>query len=140
MDAYKVSAGNLYGAGARAGGQEQRCVAQALPGCQHGGVAADVDRGHGLAQAQFYAGRLVITLFVHEQLFRPGLAPQVLLGKRGSLVRALPLVADQSNFAVKAVFAECLGGLGAGQAGADDEETARVAHMASMPRGCPLAY
>ena len=51
-----------------------------------------------------------------------GLAAQVRLGQRRPLVRPLALVAEQHEAAVEALGAQGLGGLGAGQAGADDDE------------------
>ena len=50
------------------------------------------------------------------------LAAQVALGERRAFVRALTLGADEHDTPVEALRAQRLGGLGAGQAGADDHE------------------
>ena len=68
---------------------------QALAGAQHDRMLSGIDRGHRLAQAQVYPGRVVIALFMDEQLVRPRFAPQVLLGQGRPLVGPLPLFTDQ---------------------------------------------
>ena len=64
----------------------------------------------------------VEALVVDVDLLAAGLAAQVVLGQRRPLVRALVLGADQQQAPVEALCAQGLGGLGAGQAGADDDE------------------
>jgi hypothetical protein len=50
------------------------------------------------------------------------LAAQILLGQHGTLVGPLGLLADQHHPAVEALGAQRLGGLGSGQACADDDK------------------
>ena len=63
----------------------------------------------------------VEALVVDVDLLAAGLAAQVVLGQRRPLVGALVLGADQHEAAVEALGAQGLGGLGAGEAGADDD-------------------
>ncbi len=58
---------------------------------------------------------------VDVDLLAADLSAQVVLRQRRALVGALVFRADQHDAPVEAVLAQRLGGLGAGEAGADDD-------------------
>ncbi len=57
-----------------------------------------------------------------------GFAPQVVLGQRRSLVGTGWFVTDEHDSAIEAFAAQGFGGLGAGQAGAHNDERLRCRH------------
>jgi hypothetical protein len=67
---------------------------------------------------------------VDEDGLALGLAPQVVLGERGSLVRPVRLGADEDDPAVEALLPQGGGRLGPREARADDDVGVVVGHVA----------
>ena len=106
----------------RAGGQDQGAVRQPGAVGQLDLVRSAVDRGHHGAAAQVDVVLGVPRLGVHDRLVELVLAGQVALGQRRPLVGQLVLGGEQGDRSVVALLAERLGGLGPGQAPADDHD------------------
>ena len=106
------------------------------PGASSTSDVVGVDGGDGGRHAQFDVMGFVEVSRVDGGTVEVGLAAQVVLGQRRSLVGADRFVADQNNPAVEAFAAQGLGGLGSGQAGADDHEGVCGRHrMKRYPTG-----
>src|SRR5581483_10638645 len=104
-----------------AGGEQDGVVAQALAALELdlGGLRVEGrDRGR---EAKLDLALGVEVLLVDVGL-AVGLAAQIVLGERRALVGSLRFGADQNDAAVEALLAQGLGRLGAGEAGADDDE------------------
>ena len=78
----------------------------------------------------------VEALVVDEDLVAAGLAAQVVLGQRRALVGTVELGADEHDAPVEALGPQGLGGLGAGQAGADDQERLLRGHGSPRVAAC----
>ena len=108
-----------------------RVVAQPLAVGELDLAAAGVDRGHRGAGSSSIVVLGVEPLRVHVDVLALGLAAQVVLGQRRTLVRALALGADEHDAPVEALLAQRLGGLGAGQARRRRSRTSVSAMVAS---------
>jgi hypothetical protein len=76
----------------------------------------------------------VEALIVHVHLLASHLAAEVVLRKRRALVGPLLLRADEHDAPIEPLLAKRLGGLGAGEARADDHVRSVTAHAGFAPR------
>ena len=136
VDALQLRARQLQPSRARAGGDQQRVVADV------GAVALElhtalgrIDIRHGMTEQQLDLLVLVEGLVLDEQILALGLATQVVLAQRRALVGELRLGADQQNPSVEAALAQLDRRFGACEAGANDHKCL-VAHELLVPDSC----
>ena len=130
----RVGARDGEAARARPGGEQQLVVAERVPSASVDLVRARVDRDdRGMPRAQVDVVLGVPVVGMHERLVEFGLALQVVLGQRRPLVGQVGLGAEERDAAGEALVAQRLDGLGAGQAGSDDDERFGVSAMVLPP-------
>ena len=127
-----VGAGNGDAAGLGPGRQHQRAVRQAGSVCQLDLVGARVDRHDIGAATQLDVVLGVPRLGMHDRSIEVGLAGQVVLGQRRTLVGQLVLGAEEdADRPGVAGVAQRFRGLGSGQPGSHDHDARRcVCHGA----------
>src|SRR5207248_8098495 len=91
-------------------------------------VLVGVERDGGGVGAQFDVVVGVEVLVVEIDLWAGRGAAQVVLGQRRTFVGPFGFLADEHDAAVETFSAERLGGIGAGQAGTDDDEGVGFGH------------
>src|SRR3954471_2831568 len=129
VDAIELRAGDRQAPRLPARGEDEPVVGDPLAGgepCLTNGGLDPVDGGGG---PQLDLVVVVERLGVDASGIALGLAPQVVLGERGSLVGQLGLLADEDDPALEALRAQRLGGLGAGKRGADDQMGLGIGHV-----------
>ena len=136
-DALEVDARDVQAPRLGTGGEEQAVVVDPLATREHDLGGGDVDALRGHAGAQLDLLFRVERLLVHVGLVARRLAAQVILRQRRSFVGTLLLGADEQHAAVEPLLAEGLGGLRAGQAGADDHECLVGGHTQLLLRTDP---
>ncbi len=128
----QIGAGHVEPAGRRAGRQQQPVVRDTVAVGEHHGTVAPIDHLDGGAGPQLHVVCRVPVGVVHEGAVEAGRTQQMGLGQRRPLVWTDRFLADQHNPAIEALAAQRLGGLGAGEPGADDHEL--LSHDA-LPNG-----
>jgi hypothetical protein len=129
MHTVEVGAGHRQPAWRGTGGEEQLVVAQSAPVTGHELVVTAVDRGHHGVESEVHLVLGVPLRRVHVDRVALRAALQVSLGQRWPLVGPVRFGPEQDDASVETVGAQRFGGLGAGQARADDGERAGVAHV-----------
>ena len=114
------------------GRQQQAVVGHSLPVVELDLLLGGQQAHRAAAEVQFDVVLRVEVTVVHVRGLPAGLTAQVLLGQRRPLVGALVLGADQQDAPFEAIAAQRLGGLGAGQAGADDDVGLVSGHEGSL--------
>ena len=115
-----------------AGRQQQAVVSHDVAALERDGVLVGVERYRGRVGAELDVLVGVEARVVDEDLVAVALAAQVVLGQRGPFVGAFGLLADEHDAPIEAVGAQGLGGLGAGEAGADDDNGVGCGHGSSL--------
>ena len=125
--AVEVAAGDREPARLGAGREQQPVVAQPLAVVEHDFPLSQVQLDRGPPDAQLDGVVGVEALGLDVDRLALGVAAEIVLRQRRALVRTFLLGADQRDAPVEAFLAQCLGGLCAGQSGADDDE--RLEHQ-----------
>ena len=112
----------------RAGGDQQPVVRELLAAWERDVVRRGVERGRARRRAQLDVIGRVEALGVDLGVGGAAVARQVALRERRSLVGPPRLLGDQDDAPLEALLAQRRGGLGAGQAAADDHERLAVRH------------
>ena len=126
VDAPRLGAGRQDG-----GGERQRLVAVESDLAL---VRVEVEALDGAPHQELDVVVCVEAVVVDAGRLGRRLAAQHGFGQRGSLVGQLPLVADEDDATVEACGAGAFGRLGAGQAGADDDEGRVECHAVGSAR------
>jgi hypothetical protein len=134
-DPVELCAGDLKPPRLGAGRQQEPVVPQPLAVVEFDFAARGVEADDYATQLQFDVVVGIEALFVDVDVFAPALAAHVVLGEGRAFVGALVLGADQHEAPFEALVAQGLGGLGAGQAGTDDDVGLVRRHGMSLRSG-----
>ena len=135
--AVQIGTGNIQEPRRRAGGQQQRVVADPLSVRHFDLSGGPVDRSHRGARAQVDVVFGVPAGIVHEHRVPIGLSQQQTLGQRRPFIGPFGLLAQQDDIAVEAFVPQRLRGLRPGEPGSDYHERTLVVH-GLVPFGMPL--
>ena len=129
----RVGTGQLQLARDRTGGEHELVVAEDVAVGQLDLMAfcVELHRGHAAVQCHVVVG--VPLLVVDDRLLERGLALQVVLRQRRTLVGQVGLVGDEIEPARIALITQRLDGLGGGQATTDDDDALGILGHGGTP-------